>query len=428
VDRFAGLRPLRHRRFAVIWTAALVSNVGTWMQTVAVGTLITERTGDAGQTGLVAAAGFLPVGLLSPVGGALADRVDRRRLLFLTTLGETFFAALLAVLYASGHASIAAVDGCVFGGGCMAALGFPCYQAMLPDLVPAEDLLGAVSLGSAQFNLGRVIGPALAGLTISLGSYSWAFGVNAASFGAVLVAVAVIRVASPMVDEGSRLWAEIRRGARYAREEPGIRTAILLASAMSLTASPFIALIPAIAVKVFHGDASTTSVLVTGQGIGAVIGALALAPLAERYGRRRMIVLFLGLLLPGALVLYASSPVLALAAVAVALVGGAYISCLSGLNAVVQLRAPDELRGRLVSLYFVAVGVLYPIGAVVQGRLADAVGLRWVTGGAAVLLALTVAAARALRPRTIAALDTVAERGPSARSPLPVGPEPGEPR
>jgi MFS family permease len=400
------------------------------MQTVAVGTLITQRTGDAGQTGLVAAAGFLPVGLLSPVGGALADRVDRRRLLVFTTLGETFFAALLAILYASGHASTLAVDGCVFGGGCMSALGFPCYQAMLPDLVPTEDLLGAVSLGSAQFNLGRVIGPALAGLAIAFGSYSWAFGINAASFGAVLVALSIIQVRSPMADEGSRLWAEIKRGARFARDEPGVRTAILLASAMSLTASPFIALIPAIAVKVFHGDASTTSVLVTGQGVGAVIGALAIAPLAERYGRRRMVVLFLGLLLPGALVLYAASPALGLAAVAVALVGGCYISCLSGLNVVVQLRAPDELRGRLVSLYFVAVGVLYPIGAVVQGRLADAVGLRWVTGGAAVLLAITVLAARVLRPRAIVALDTTAGggEGDEAPVPLPIGPEPGEPR
>ena len=221
MDRFAGLRPLRHRQFALIWTAALVSNVGTWMQTVAVGTLITERTGEAGQAGLVAAAGFLPVGLLSPVGGALADRVDRRRLLVLTTLGETGFASLLALLYASGHASTVAVDLCVFGGGCMAALGFPCYQAMLPDLVSHEDLLGAVSLSSAQFNLGRVIGPALAGVVIAFGSYSWAFGLNAASFGAVLAALVVVRVASPKTGAGEGLWHQIKVGARYAL--PGAR-------------------------------------------------------------------------------------------------------------------------------------------------------------------------------------------------------------
>jgi MFS family permease len=405
LGRFTGLRPLRHRQFAVIWSAALVSNVGTWMQTVAVGTLITEQTGQAGQAGLVAAAGFLPVGLLSPVGGALADRVDRRRLLIWTTVGETFFATLLAVLYAQGHATTLVVDLCVFGGGCMAALGFPCYQAMLPDLVDPEDLLGAVSLSSAQFNMGRVVGPALAGIVIALGSYSWAFAVNAASFGAVLVALMVIHVDSPRSGAGERLWEQIKAGARYARDEPGCRMAILLASAMALTASPFIALIPAIAVKVFDGDAGTTSILVTAQGVGAVIGALALAPLAERYGRRRMLLLFLGALLPGALVLYASAPILGLAALALALVGGCYISCLSGLAVVVQLRVPAELRGRLMSLYFLAVGVLYPIGAVLQGRIADWVGLRWVTGVSAALLAAAVVAARTLRPAAVATLD-----------------------
>lgn len=419
MDRFAGLRPLRHRQFALLWSSALVSNIGTWMQTVAVGTLITERTGQAGQAGLVAAAGFLPVGLLSPVGGALADRVDRRRLLIRTTVGEIAFATLLAVLYATGHASILAVNLCVFGGGCMAAIGFPCYQAMLPDLVSEEDLLGAVSLSSAQFNFGRVIGPALAGVLIAVGSYSWAFAVNAASFGGVLVALLFVHVASPM-RAGTRLWAEIRAGARFARTEPGIRTAILLAAVMALTASPFIALIPAIAVKVFDGDASTTSVLVTAQGIGAVVGALALAPLAERYGRRRVLLLFLGLLLPTALVVYASAPVLGLAALGLTLVGGCYISCLSGLNVVVQLRAPIELRGRLVSLYFVAVGVLYPIGALLQGWLADQIGLRWVTGGGAVLLAVTICALRVLRPSTVATLDA----GPGAPTVTTAVPEP----
>jgi MFS family permease len=187
---------------------------------------------------------------------------------------------------------------------------------------------------------------------------------------------------------------------------------------MALLASPFIALIPAIAVKVFDGDAGTTSVLVTAQGIGAVIGALALAPLAERHGRRRMVLLFLGALLPGSLVLYASAPVLGLAAVGLALVGGCYISCLSGLSVVVQLRAPAELRGRLMSLYFVAVGVLYPLGAVIQGRLADAVGLRWVTAGGAALLAVVVLAARAWAPTSIASL----EAAPAVEASLPIQP------
>ena len=160
----APLSPLRHRDFALVWSAALVSNVGSWMQTVAVGVLVTLHTGQARWTGLVAAAAFLPMGLLSPVGGAMADRHDRRRWLLLTTVGETVFAGILTALAATGNAGPVWVTLAVLGGGAMTAIGLPAYQALLPDLVGPDDLLGAISLSSAQWNLGRVIGPALAGV------------------------------------------------------------------------------------------------------------------------------------------------------------------------------------------------------------------------------------------------------------------------
>ncbi len=144
-----------------------MSNLGSWMQTVALGVLVFARTGQPAWTGLVAAAGFVPIGLLAPVGGALADRLDRRRWLIVTTLAETSFAAVLAVLAGTRtttrRGSLVLLS---FLGGASGAIGFPAYQAMVPDLVPPEDLLGAVSLSSAQFNLGRVIGPALAGLVL----------------------------------------------------------------------------------------------------------------------------------------------------------------------------------------------------------------------------------------------------------------------
>src|SRR5579862_5588817 len=134
----SALRPLQHRNFALLWWAALLSNVGSWMQTVAVGVLVTAKTGRPGWTGLVAAAAFLPIGLLSPVGGAMADRLDRRWWLFATTVGETLFATALTVLAATGHATPVTVTILVFFGGAMAAIGFPAYQAMMPSLVPTE--------------------------------------------------------------------------------------------------------------------------------------------------------------------------------------------------------------------------------------------------------------------------------------------------
>ncbi|MGH9264555.1 MAG: MFS transporter [Acidimicrobiales bacterium] len=401
----ASLRPLRRRDFALVWSAALVSNIGSWLQTVAVGVLVTELTGQARWTGLVAAAAFVPIGVLSPVGGAIADRVDRRSLLVWTTVGETVFAALLALLVGTGSATPLGVTALVFGGGCMTALGFPAYQAILPDLVDREDLLGASSLSMAQFNLGRVVGPALAGAVLVAGSYTWAFALNAASYGAVIVALLAVRLPlPPPSDEPPGLRSRIVAGVRGARAEPGCRAAILTIAVAALLLSPFIALIPAVALKLFGRGEAATSLLIAAQGAGAVVGALSLASLARRYGRRRLLVVNL-LVLPVLLAGYAAAPTVAVAGVALLAVGAAYVGILSGLGTVVQLRAPAALRARILSLYMVALGTVYPLGAVVQGALGDRIGLRTVTAGAAGLFVVVVVAGGLARPDLVAALD-----------------------
>ncbi|MBV8385160.1 MAG: MFS transporter, partial [Acidimicrobiia bacterium] len=388
----SSLQPLRRKNFALIWTAALVSNVGSWMQTVAVGALVTEATGKSAWTGIVAAAAFIPIGIFSPVGGALADRVDRRRYFIGTTIGETFFAALLAVAVATGHGEPWLVTVLVFLGGCLTSLGIPAYQAIIPELVPQEELLAAMSLGAAQYNFGRVIGPALAGVVILAGSYSLVFAVNAASFGAVIIALLLSRFAErPHNPDQTSLRGQIAEGARAAMAEPGCRLAIILIGITALLISPFIALIPAVAINILHEGAKGTSVLVTAQGIGAVVGALALTPLALRYGRRRVMVADLAVVLPLTIILYAAAPSLWTAAAALVAVGAAYIGVLSGLMTVVQLRAPNALRARILSVYMVALGVVYPIGAVIQGKLGDEFGLRTVVILAALLFAGVIA-------------------------------------
>jgi MFS family permease len=412
---FSSLRPLRHRNFALIWSAALVSNVGSWMQTVAVGALVTAKTHQSAWTGIVAAAAFIPIGLFSPVGGAMADRVDRRKWFIGTTVGETTFAALLALEVATGHSSPAVVTVLVFCGGIMAALGFPAYQAIIPELVPKEELLAAVSLGSAQFNMGRVVGPALAGVAILAGSYTLAFALNAASFGAVIVALLFTKLGErPHPDDGSGLRERIVTGIRGALAEPGCRLCILLIGITGLLVSPFIALIPAVAINILHEGAKGTSVLVTAQGIGAVAGALALTPLAIRFGRRRALIADLTIALPTAVLLYAVAPTLWTEAVALVAVGATYIGVLSGLMTVVQLRAPEAMRARILSLYFVSLGVIYPIGAIIQGKLGDAFGLRAVTASAAVLYAGVLAAILGPRPERRAVLE---ERSPAEPAP-----------
>jgi MFS family permease len=384
----SSLQPLRRRNFALIWSAALVSNVGSWMQTVAVGALVTETTGKSTWTGIVAAAAFIPIGLFSPVGGALADRVDRRRYFIVTTVGETFFATVLAVVVATGNHEPWLVTVLVFCGGCLTALGLPAYQAIIPELVPKEELLAAMSLGATQYNMGRVVGPALAGIAIVAGSYSLVFAINAASFGAVIIALLLSHFAErPHNPEQTKLREQIAAGFHAAMAEPGCRLAILLIGITALLISPFIALIPAVAINLLHEGAKGTSVLVTAQGIGAVAGALALAPLANRFGRRQVIVADLAVLLPLTIVLYAAAPSLWTAAAALIAVGAAYIGVLSGLMTVVQLRAPENMRARILSIYMVALGVVYPIGAVIQGKLGDEFGLRSVVIACAALFA-----------------------------------------
>jgi MFS family permease len=402
----SSLRPLRSRNFALVWSAALVSNVGSWMQTVALGFVVTARTHNPLWTGLVAAAAFLPMGLLAPLGGALADRLDRRRWLIVTTVAEACFAAVLAVLAATGHASPVVLVVLAFLGGTSAAVGFPAYQAMLPDLVPREDLLGAVSLSSAQFNLGRVIGPALAGLVLVVGSDAWAFAVNAASFAAVVVALVLVRLPAPKAPTlpVERIVRRIVAGARVAVSEPGCRSAILLIAIVALVGSPFIGLVPAVAIEGLHRGAGVTSALVTGQGIGAVAGALALAPLARAWGRRRLLVGAL-FAFPTALVAYGLAPSVVTATLAIVVIGAFYISVLTGLNTVVQLRAPEEARGRVLGLYMMALGTIYPIGLVVQGAIAGAVGIRPVTVASGVILIVVMAAMVLVRPGIFHALE-----------------------
>jgi MFS family permease len=202
---------------------------------------------------------------------------------------------------------------------------------------------------------------------------------------------------APTRREGESISAAIRDGARYARREPGIRAVMSYLALNSLFAAPFIALVPAMALTVFHEEESGTAALVTAQGVGAVSMALMLGGLAHRFGHRHVLLAALGAL-PVVLVGYALAPTLPVAVVAIFFVGAAYLCCLSSFTTVAQRRAPNELRGRVRSALMVLLGVLYPIGSIVQGWIADGIGLRATTAGAALLLGAALLAIKLLRP------------------------------
>lgn len=414
----AALSPLRHRAFALVWFGAFVSNIGTWMEAVAVGILVTRTTGQNAWPAVVAAAAFLPGALLGPIGGAFADRYARKRVLLAGTAAQTGLAGLLAAVAAGGRPSPAVVAVIVFASGCAGALSFPSFQSLLPELVPADDLVGAVGLSSAQWNLGRVIGPVLAAVVIGHDRYALAFTCNTLSFFAVIVAVVALRLPGP---RGRRapIFRSIAEGFRYASRDEGIRSIVTLMAVNSLLAAPFIALVAPMALNVLHAGNAGTSALVTAQGLGAVTMAVALGPLVKRHGSRRVLVAVLWAL-PVALVLYASAPSIALAVPALYAVGLLYLGALSSFTSSAQLRVPDEYRGRVMSVLNLVLGALYPVGSIAIGSLGDRIGLRWSVGGAAVLMLVVLGALRVLRPGLTGALE-VAPAAVAEPVPVPSG-------
>jgi MFS family permease len=406
--------PFRHSGYARLWTGAFVSNIGTWMEAIALGIYVTKHTGQATWTGTVAAAAFVPIAFFSPLGGALADRFPRRWLLILTSLFQMGLATLLTVLFVAGEPSAATLTLIAFGNGLGAALGFPAYQAMLPDLVPVEDLPGAIALSSAQYNLGRVVGPALAGVVIAVGGYAWAEGVNALSFLAVVAVMLTLHLPPPAASARTeRIRRTITDGFRFVRQEPGLRISALAMCLNTFLAAPFIALVPAMSEQVLKAGASGTSILVTAQGIGAVLMAFSLGSLVTRFTARRVLVTLMAAL-PFALTAYAAAPSLGTSALALFVVGLLYLGALSSFTTIAQLRVTSEIRGRVLSVFTVILGSLYPLGAIVQGKLADHVGLRWTTFGSAVLMLAAIAVTRVVRPGVTAAIDEPSALGSPA--------------
>lgn len=374
------------------------------MQTAALGYYVAEQTQRASWSALIAAAEFVPTALLAPFGGALADRWSRKRLLLAGTFVQAALAALLTALMVIGEPGAPVIAIYALANGIVWALSFPAMQTILPDLVPPDELTAAIGLSSANWNLGRVIGPALGGIVYAVAGIDWVLGLNAVSFFAVVVAIAPLRLPEPARRATEPILVAIRNGWNFVRREPGLRVTVQAMCLNTLLAAAFIGLIPAVVVKVFHESKGWNSALITAQGLGAVVTGIALGSVTHRFGVRRLMVGAL-VALPGALILYGAAPTIALAVPAIFVVGMLYFAALQSFTTIAQRRAPTELRGRVLSVNNVALGALYPVGLLGQGALADAVGLRWVTIGSAVLMWIALLAVRIVRPGITFAID-----------------------
>ncbi len=388
----ASFAPLRHKSFVLAISANFISSTGTWMHSVALGVYLTLTTHNPLWLGLLTLSAWLPAIIGSPLGGVMADRMDRERWIQFNNFVQALAAAGLAVGELLHRLSPALACFLAIAEGLCGSASWAAWQSLMRDLVDKDEVLAAVSLSSAQFNLGRIIGPVLAAALLAVGNPGWCFVANALSFVVVVVAFAFVR--SPKRDIAPSAFRPLHDsmvGLRAMFRTPGARNAVFGVGLVGLFVSPFITLVPAMGIDVLHAGKSGVSWMVTAQGVGAVFGALTLPALARR--TRRLAVLRGSLWTAAATeALYAYAPNIWLSSATLVLIGAAYVGCMTGLNTSVQLHAPERERSRILSMYVLSLSIFYPIGALIQSACANIWGVQLVSlvAASAFLLILAV--------------------------------------
>jgi MFS family permease len=377
--------PLRHRAVRLLWSAAVVSDIGTWVQLIVVGSLVAANTGSAIQTGLVALATFAPQSIASPVGGLLADRFDRRKVFASALMVQALVTTALAVTLGMGVRQPAVLILLILLASAAGATGAPSYAAMQPDLVPPEELMAMVSLGVYSWNSGRIIGPLLGtGLVLLVGP-AWTIGFNAASFVVLAVAVSLVRRSFRPTRSDGTMFDRLVGGWRTLRSTPGCFHGVALLVLYNLTIVPFIGLIPIYLRADYGGGTGMAGTVASAQGAGAIIGGVTLSILAHRHPRSLLIGRLI-VLLALSLGLYAVAPNAAWVVVASALLGGAGAGFFIASSAIIQRDAPAASRGRVMSIMQAAMGVSYGVGLLFIGSIGDATNLHLAFGVGAILM------------------------------------------
>jgi MFS family permease len=365
---------LTHRNFRLLWFAALGSTIGTWMQKFAQSRLVVTLTGSGFYLSLDDLLSQLPIILFMLIGGVVADRYDRRRLLTGSQIVQMFSAFMLALLVITNHVTIWGILALSFVSGCGQAFGGPAYQSLIPSLVPRRDLPNAIALNSTQFNLSRVLGPMFgAGVVLLIGA-AWCFSINAMSFLLVIAALAVLKVAPQKIAERRSLRQELASGLSYVRNERPVLTLTVLIFICTFLAMPISTLVPLFAIKLFGPGTAMTAetgqaVLMAAQGLGAIVGALIISSF-ERKGMGRL--LLIGQILLGVIITaFALSPWWPLSCLLLFLSGIVFMLVFSASFSLVQMNVPDALRGRVVSIYMVAMRGGWPLGGLLAGVMAD---------------------------------------------------------
>jgi len=395
------LAAFTYRDFRILWFGACTSSVGTWMQSLAANWLVLAITGSATYLGLDAFLQQLPIMLFTLIGGVLADRLDRRKTLLMSQYVQTATAATLALLVFSGYIQIWHILTLSFITGCAQAFGGPAYQSLIPSLVDKRDLTNAIALNSIQFNVARVIGPLLAGAVLALFAslgyrdtdpepMSTLFSLNALSYLVVIYALVSLHVrhippatTQPMLDD-------MRSGLRYVRHTPAIPPLIVLAFATTFLGMPVLTLLPVYARDIYQAGVAEYSRMMAFAGAGAIAGSLIVAWLG-RLKRMGVATLAVQVAFGLFIMLFAVTRTIYVSYALLFFTNVALMIVFSTVTSLIQLIAPNEMRGRVMSIYMLAFRGGMPLGSLASGYLASvfsAPGVLVVNGALLVAVAI----------------------------------------
>jgi MFS transporter, DHA1 family, staphyloferrin A biosynthesis exporter len=388
----SALQSLRHRNFQLLWIGSIISNSGDWMDQIALNWLVYQLSGSAIQLAILNFARLAPIMVFTLVGGVIADRAERRRLLFVTQAVAMVLAFVLATLTATGLVQIWMVLVIAVGRGIVLSFNQPARQSLISELVPRVDLKNAIALNSATINLTRVLGPSIGGLLIATVGVAGAFYLNAISFLAVLWALVLMRFPERVPrKKRTSMLAELGGGLAYLSTRPTLRTLVLLALVPFILGMPYMTMLTVFASDVLKVGGGGLGVLTACSGVGAVGGALWVAANAQHVRLGRL--MFVGLVGFGAtLVVFALSPWFWVSVGALVAVGASQQIYMSSNNALIQTNVEEEYRGRIISTLFLNRG-LVPLGTVLAGVGTQLVGVQTTSAAMAaglLLLALTM--------------------------------------
>ena len=361
-------KAFQYRDFRLLWVGACTSTIGTWMQTVAQSWLVLDISKSARMLGLDAFLGNIPIFLFSLIGGVVADRVSRRRLLMASQWVQLTCAFTLASLLALHVVRIWHILALSFIVGTAQSFGGPAYSALIPTLVQKEDVPNAIALNSIQFNLARVIGPVLGGVTMAKLGATWCFTLNGISFVAVIISLMLLHSGFKPQPTGESILASMKQGFSFIRKQGAMEALIVLAFCMTALAIPTITFLPVFAKDVFHGGPTTFTILLVFSGLGSIAGALIVAAMGNARNKGRITLLML-ICMGGGMAGFALSKNLIWSCTLLFLSGAALLSAFTMLTSLVQLITSHEMRGRIMSVYNVAFRGGMPFGSVASGWL-----------------------------------------------------------